>query len=104
METSEQIVVAGHPLSGTVWLGAPVAVALAVHAVACVLSACALSHTLLALTRTAVTIALFVRAVFMRRRSAGARAPRFRLEPPAETRANPLASRAGKRAPPLVFG
>ena len=32
METLEQLVVAGHPLGGTVWLGGPVAVSLALHA------------------------------------------------------------------------
>ena len=44
METSEQIAVAGHALGGTVWLGAPVAVALALHALACALIVGALSR------------------------------------------------------------
>jgi hypothetical protein len=35
METAEQIIVAGHPLGGMVWMGAPVAAGLLVHAVFC---------------------------------------------------------------------
>ncbi len=31
METSEQIATAGHALGGTIWLGGPVAVSLAIH-------------------------------------------------------------------------
>lgn len=37
METLEQIAVTGHPLGGTLWLGGPLAAALAIHAIACVL-------------------------------------------------------------------
>ena len=33
METGEQIIIAGHPLGGTIWLGGPVVVSLALHAV-----------------------------------------------------------------------
>ena len=36
METIEQIVVAGHPLGGLIWLGAPAAIAVTVHALMCV--------------------------------------------------------------------
>jgi len=46
METSEQIVVYGHPLGGTLWLGAPVLASLFIHALFCVGSAFVLSVVL----------------------------------------------------------
>ncbi len=54
METVEQVAVTGHPLGGMVWLGGPVLVSLAVHAIACVLVAYAASKVLRALTRSVV--------------------------------------------------
>ena len=38
METIEQAVVAGHPLGGSIWLGAPAIIALAVHALTCIIA------------------------------------------------------------------
>lgn len=38
METLEQIVVAGHPMGGLIWLGGPTAVSLLLHAAGCVAS------------------------------------------------------------------
>ena len=46
METIEQIVVAGHPFGGTLWLGGPLLVSIAAHFLSCVLSAWALYHGL----------------------------------------------------------
>jgi len=103
METIEQIVVAGHPLGGVIWLGAPAAIALVLHGCACVLTAYALAAVLDALTRAAVRIALFVCAIFLRQLHEHRRAPRLWLEPPVTVRQNPLASRSGKRAPPFLI-
>lgn len=60
METGEQILVAGHPLGGTVWLGGPVAVSLALHAVFGVVIAALFSRVLHWL---AIRIALVLRSV-----------------------------------------
>jgi hypothetical protein len=103
METVEQIVVAGHPLGGSIWLGAPAVIGLALHGVACILTSYALARGLDALTRAAVDIALFVRAIFLRMPSVRPSALRFRVDPPATARMHPLASRSGKRAPPLLL-
>jgi hypothetical protein len=103
METIEQMVVAGHPLGGAVWLGAPAAIALVLHGAACVLTACALARVLDRLTRVAVDIALFVRAILLAATGEGRRAVRRSIAAPAGTRTHPLASRSGKRAPPFLF-
>jgi len=102
METCEQIAVTGHPLGGTVWLGAPVAIALTVHAVACVLSAFALARILPGLTRAAVALALLVRRS-RGRLAVEARGTRVSAsDAPATPPADPMAARLGKRAPPLL--
>ncbi len=102
LETIEQILVAGHPLGGTIWLGAPVLVALALHAGAGALIAYVLVRALDALTRITVSVALFIYAGVAR----ASRASSLGAEPARGRRAtgcgNPLASRSGKRAPPFV--
>jgi hypothetical protein len=103
METLEQIAIAGHPLGGTIWLGAPVFVALTLHGGACVLVAYALAHALHALTRAVVDIALYVRAILVRRPRDLRRSPQLWLELPAAAPQNPLGSRSGTRAPPFLF-
>ena len=102
METLEQVVVDGHPLGGFVWLGAPVAIALGLHAVACIAVTFALARLLDGLTGVAVHFALFFREIF----------PKLTLlrRPPAQiferaidlAQPEPLASRAGLRAPPFL--
>ena len=103
METLEQIAVAGHPLGGTLWLGAPVFVALALHGGACALVAYALARTLHAITRAVVDIALYVRAILLRRPRDSRRGAQRWLELPAAAPQNPLGSRSGTRAPPFLF-
>ena len=49
METTEQFVVFGHPLGGTIWLGGPVIVSLAIHAFCGVVCVFSLSSALRAL-------------------------------------------------------
>jgi hypothetical protein len=60
METGEQVLVAGHPLGGWVWLGGPVAISLAVHAAFGVLIAALFSR---ALHWLAIRIACVLRTV-----------------------------------------
>ena len=103
METLEQVAVAGHPLGGTIWLGGPVAVALAIHALACVCAAFALAKTLDALTRAALDIARFAFATFVGQGNERVVARQRPREGVAFPRRHPLASRSGKRAPPLLI-
>ena len=64
METAEQIVVDGHPLSGLLWLGAPPLIGLALHAVGCVLSSFILARVLQWSARTLADVVAFVRRLY----------------------------------------
>ncbi|MEA2718939.1 MAG: hypothetical protein QOJ39_803 [Candidatus Eremiobacteraeota bacterium] len=56
METVEQFAVFGHGFGGTIWLGGPVAMSLAVHAVLCVATALTARSVLRALEPRAVRL------------------------------------------------
>ena len=102
IESVEQVVVYGHPLGGAIWLGGPVAVALAAHAVACVVLTVLVARALRALTGVAVRIA---RRVLVVRGVRAFNVFRFVRRAPAAAlvqRSHPLATRAGKRAPPFL--
>ncbi len=102
METVEQVVVAGHPLGGTVWLGGPPVVSLAVHAACCGLTTLLLGSLLRELTRKAVNIVVaIVDAIGLASRSSHALFIRVLHRADARRRA-PLLSRIGDRAPPLL--
>jgi hypothetical protein len=103
METLEQIIVAGHPLGGAIWLGAPSVIGLALQGIACILTSCALARGLDALTRAAIDIVLFVRAICLRMPSVDRSTLHVGVDSPATARLHPLASRTGKRAPPFLF-
>jgi hypothetical protein len=60
METAEQVAIFGHPLGGSIWLGGPMLVSLAVHASAGALVAFAIAWVVRALTSTTL---LFIRLV-----------------------------------------
>ena len=63
METIEQIVVAGHPLGGTIWLGAPVLVSLIVHACFGVALTALFSRVLHAFAETLAGLVRFIRSI-----------------------------------------
>ncbi|TAM60913.1 hypothetical protein EPN52_04120 [bacterium] len=70
METVEQIVITGHPLGGTIWLGGPMLISLSVHAAGCVVVTLALSRLLRWSARTLVrVVALVYLLVFGRPRA-----------------------------------
>jgi hypothetical protein len=60
METAEQIVTAGHPLGGTLWLGAPVAISLAGHATMCLVVSVVAAVLLRRFAHVALRLAHFV--------------------------------------------
>ena len=102
METLEQIAVTGHPLGGIIWLGAPAAIGLVLHGIACVVMAYVVARALESLTRAAVDLALFVCAIFLEETCDARLTHKAFDEPGATARTNPLASHSANRAPPIL--
>jgi hypothetical protein len=101
METAEQYVVWGHVLGGTIWLGGPIDVSLAAHAVTCVAVTLLAARAIGSLATAALRVINFIRTL-------ATMLPRQRL-PMMRRRAAAVASNwttfaprsAGVRAPPL---
>jgi len=103
METLEQIVVAGHPLGGTLWLGGPVLISLIFHAAGCLAATWLLARTLRWSAKTIVDVVTFVRRLFCERAPArAARRPRT-IDVAAARFFEPLLARLNGRAPPYRF-
>ena len=103
METLEQIIVTGHVMGGTVWLGGPIWFSLSAHAFAGIAVAYGLS--LLACTCTRGTLRVIRRLRALATRALHAPAPlAVRGRGLAWRRANsPVLCRIGNRAPPFAF-
>jgi hypothetical protein len=103
METCEQVVVAGHPLGGTVWLGGPMWFSLAVHAVIGLGVAFGVAHAICACASTTVRMIRRIRALAMRAlHDPTPLALRRRGRICLGHRA-PVRCRIGNRAPPFAF-
>jgi hypothetical protein len=63
METAEQYAIAGHALGGTVWLGGPVLISLAIHAVVGMIVAALFVRVLQQLAQSVVEAIAFFRLV-----------------------------------------
>jgi hypothetical protein len=63
METAEQFAVWGHALGGAIWLGGPVAVSLAAHAVACIAVTFVVACAIGSLATAALHVINLVRAL-----------------------------------------
>lgn len=63
METSEQYVVWGHVLGGTIWLGGPILVSLAVHALACLVVAFVALRVVRSIADATVRVITLIRAL-----------------------------------------
>ncbi len=103
MESVEQLVVAGHPLGGSVWLGGPIVVALVVHALFCVALSLLLTRVLASLAQVAAEFATSLSAYARRMGAALGFGARLVPVPRYCATQHPLASRSGKRAPPNRF-
>lgn len=100
METAEQIVVAGHSLGGTIWLGGPPLASLGVHAAICVLTTFLMGRLARFLSQKAVTfVARIVAAIGLAPLSPAILSLRVSHRADARRRA-PLLCRIGERAPP----
>lgn len=102
METFEQVVVYGHPLGGSLWLGGPLLVSLAVHAVACVLVAMLAVRGVRSLARAAVAVIRLACALACRPLQPARPIALRDLDYAAFARFAPLLARLGERAPPAL--
>jgi hypothetical protein len=100
METLEQLVVAGHLMGGTIWLGGPAAFSLAVHALFCVAAAYALAALVHTLARHTVRVIRSIRAIVERRLHGAAPLAVRAWQAPLVPRLAPILCRIGNRAPP----
>jgi hypothetical protein len=103
METVEQVVVAGHVMGGTVWLGGPIWFSLGVHALVGTAVAYGLARLACACAQTTLRVLRRFRALATRALHAPAPLA-VRGRGTAWIRANSLVRcRIGNRAPPLTF-
>jgi hypothetical protein len=103
METIEQVVVAGHLLGGSIWLGGPVWFSLAVHASTGILIAFGLAHAICACARTTARMIRRIRALAMRALHDPAPLALRRLGRIWLAHHAPVRCRIGNRAPPFAF-
>jgi hypothetical protein len=102
METAEQYAVWGHSLGPTIWLGGPLPVSLAVHAIICVAVAATIARWVRALTATTLRFIRLIRALAtFAPQPAGSLASR-RRDSISFRRPAPVLCRIGERAPPFV--
>ena len=101
METLEQLAVYGHVLGGSVWLGGPVAISLAVHAACCALGTLLVVRSLRAVTRSVLRLVIFLRAFTRVQAQGETPALHARAGGTTSKQPEPLVCRIGERAPPL---
>jgi hypothetical protein len=101
METVEQIVVTGGPLGGTIWLGGPAIISLALHALGCLAVTWLLARALRWSAQVVVAVVSFIRELFAAR--APSRTPRrSRASEIASSRfLEPILAHLNGRAPPV---
>ncbi len=102
METAEQFAVAGHGLGGTIWLGAPILVSLALHAVACAIGAFAVAYAVRVLAATTLRIIRLVRALATFPLHGKPSIARRRASIVYLSDSRPVLCQIGERAPPLL--
>jgi hypothetical protein len=101
METLEQIAIAGHPMSGLLWLGGPPLISLLMHAAGCTVSAFALARVLHWSAQTLADAVFFVRRLYAQRNNRSK--PRSRRSaPPLCCFLEPVLARLQGRAPPYL--
>jgi hypothetical protein len=103
METTEQVIVAGHTLGGTIWLGGPVWFSLSAHALVAVVVAYGIARFARVCTHTTLRVIRRLRALATRE---------LHAPPPLTLRRRgmawvrcsaPVLCRIGNRAPPISF-
>jgi hypothetical protein len=102
METSEQLAVFGHPLGGTVWLGGPIFISLALHAIVCGVVAYACSRAVGLLARSAVRAVRLILAMAVRAARGLSPIELDRTSAPFVAPSFFIVGNTGERAPPLL--
>lgn len=103
METIEQVIIAGHPLGGTIWLGGPVWFSLVAHAVAGTAVAFGLASAVCSCARTTARMIRRIRALATRALHDPVPLALRRCGRVAFAHAAPVRCRIGNRAPPFAF-
>jgi hypothetical protein len=101
METLEQIVVWGHPFPAPVWLGGPVAISLAIHALICLTVTYAITRSGHTLAVTTLRVLRLVRAIASLAPQCGALVATRRFESFLCKASLPVPCTIGERAPPF---
>jgi hypothetical protein len=102
METIEQIVVYGRPVGGTLWLGAPIAASLFLHAIVAAICALLVARGLTALAQKLLRVVAFVVSWFLKRLNTH---PTFahRSQRIRKVKQIFCLAHTGERGPPLSF-
>lgn len=103
METIEQVIVAGHPLGGTIWLGGPIWFSLSAHVLVAIAVAYGLARLACTCTRTTLHVIRRLRALATRALHAPAPLALRRRGMAWVRRSSPVLCRIGNRAPPYSF-
>jgi hypothetical protein len=102
METAEQLFLWGHILGGTIWLGAPVLISLAAHAIVCAIVVIVAIRAVHVLAATTLRVILRIRALFVAS-ARGLRPLALRQDGDVpHLQLGPVLCRIGERAPPLL--
>lgn len=102
METTEQVVVRGHILGGTIWLGGPIFVSLAVHGLVCVTTMFVIGWALRLIAQTAFRIVRLVFELVTLLMSHSEASSRCYSQPETRRYAAPVPTVNGGRAPPAA--
>jgi hypothetical protein len=103
LETVEQIVVAGRPLGGTLWLGGPVLTSLLMHAVGCLVVTWLLSRAVRWSVETIVEVVRLVREIFCNATPGPATTRSRAIEVAGSALREPILARLNGRAPPYLI-
>jgi len=104
METTEQFVVFGHAFGPTIWLGAPPAISLAIHAAICVAIALWFGRSARTLAATTLRVIRLIRAIATLAARNTAVVGRRVFEARCFNDLAPVLCRIGERAPPIAAG
>jgi hypothetical protein len=102
METAEQIIVGGHALGPTVWLGGPIFASLAIHAAFCLAVTFWMARSVRGLAVATLRVIALIKAIAAFPTHAVEIPPSRRWDEPCFVQLGPVLCRIGERAPPLL--